>query len=178
MTNKHVAFLRGVNVGKRPVKKHELIEVFDGLGFGRPQTFLASGNILFESESPTVASEIEKALVSFFGFEIGVVLRSIEELQRLAQSQPFADYEGIADIKLYLSMAAGPIGDRLEGISSVAGDFDLLDIREYDYFTVAFRQENGRYGAGLDQFEKRFRDLTVTTRNWNTIMRILKKAGV
>ena len=178
MIKKHVAFLRGVNVGKRPVKKHELIEVFTGLGLGSPQTFLASGNILFESDSPPVASEIEKALHVFFGFEIGVVLRSVEELNQFVKSRPFADHEGNADIKLYLSMAAGPIGGRLDGVNSVTGDYDLVEIRKCDYFTAAFRQENGRYGAGLDQFEKKFRDLTITTRNWNTIMRILKKAGV
>ncbi len=178
MTNTHVAFLRGVNLGRRTVKKHELIEVFTRLGFGRVETFLASGNVIFDSKSAPDAKKIENALASFFGFEIAVVLRSIKELDQLAQSQPFAAYEGDADTKLYVSMAAGPIGGRLEGISSVAGDFDLVQIRERDYFTAAFRQESGRFGSGLDQLEKRFRDLSITMRNWNTIMRILKKASV
>lgn len=177
MTNKYVAFLRGVNLGRRTVKKHELIEVFARMGFGRVETFLASGNVLFESQDTPDAEKIESALGAFFGFDIAVVLRSMEELNQFAQNQPFAAYEGTSDTKLYVTMAAAPIGGRLEGVSGVAGDFDLVDICERDYFTAAFRQEDGRFGSGLDQLEKRFKGLSITTRNWNTIMRILKKTS-
>jgi uncharacterized protein (DUF1697 family) len=97
------------------------------------------------------------------------------EVNALIASVPFASYQGQENIKLYISMAAGPIGDRLDNIVGVAGDFELVDVRERDYFSVAFKQESGRFGAGLNALEKRFKGLLITTRNWNTLLRIAKK---
>ena len=172
-----MAFLRGVNLGKRTVKKEDLIAAFSAVGATGIQTVLASGNVLFKSATPPNVSELEVGLAKRFGFDIGVVLRSMAEVNALIASDPFASYLGQGDLKLYISMAAAPIGDRLDGITGVAGDFDLVDIRARDYFTVAFKQESGRFGAGRDVLEKRFKGFLITTRNWNTLLRIANKDG-
>jgi uncharacterized protein (DUF1697 family) len=56
---KYVAFLRGVNLGKRTVKKEELMAAFSAMGATGVQTVLASGNVLFEYASPPMVSELE-----------------------------------------------------------------------------------------------------------------------
>lgn len=173
----YAAFLRGVNVGRRTVKKDELIAAFSSMGANSVQTILASGNVLFQSSTPPVVSDLEGGLAHRFGFEIGIVLRSMLEIKTLIDADPFAACKGKSDVKLYVGMASGPIGDRLDGIKSVAGDFDLVGISNCDYFAVAFKQQGGRFGAGLDALEKRFKDLLITTRNWNTLLRIAKKAA-
>ncbi len=173
----YIAFLRSINVGGRNVKMDRLRLAFKNLGFANAQTVLASGNVVFQSPAPVEPEALQGGLRAAFDMKIGVVVRSLAELKALVERDPFAAYQASDDTKFYLGMAAGPIGDRLEGITSVAGDFDLVSVDDQDYFCVAFRQRTGRYGAGLDQLEKRFKDLTVTTRNWNTIARIIDKAG-
>jgi uncharacterized protein (DUF1697 family) len=46
--NKHIAFLRAINVGGHTVKMDTLRQLFESLGFTNVETFLASGNVIFE----------------------------------------------------------------------------------------------------------------------------------
>ena len=43
------AFLRAINVGRRTVRMERLREEFTALGFSAVETFIASGNVTFES---------------------------------------------------------------------------------------------------------------------------------
>jgi len=174
---KYVAFLRGVNLGRRNVKKEALIACFADMGLNAARTVLASGNVIFQSSTPPVAAKLEAGLVKRFGFEIGVVVRSLGELGEMISSTPFAEYQDLENMKFYVTLAAGPIADRLDRVTSVKGDFDLVRIDNTEFFSAAYRQENGRFGAGLDVLVKSFKGLLITTRNWNTIGRIIKTAG-
>lgn len=174
--SKYVAFLRGINLGKRNVKMDELRKAFADLGLENAQTLIASGNVLFDSaKSPDVA-KIEKGLENHFGFAIGTVIRSIVQLQDLIDSAPFADYDPELDVKYYVSFAAGPIGGRLDEAASVPDDFDLVRVDDKEFFAVAYRKPDGRYGSSMIVLEKRFKDLTITSRNWNTVQRMVAKA--
>ncbi len=172
----YVAFLRSINVGSRNIKMDELRLAFAKLGFAQSQTVLASGNVIFRSPPLPDIKALESGLREIFSINIGVMVRSLAELDAMVEQDPFSACMASRDSKFYLTMAAGSIAGRLDGITGVAGDFDLVRVAEKDYFTVAFRQETGRFGAGLNKLEKCFKDLTITTRNWNTIARIIKKA--
>jgi uncharacterized protein (DUF1697 family) len=79
---RYVALLRAVNVGGRTVKMDALRAVFCDLGFCNVETFIASGNVLFEaSGKPAVLeSRIETALNQALGFAIDTFLRTGPEL--------------------------------------------------------------------------------------------------
>jgi uncharacterized protein (DUF1697 family) len=66
-----IAFLRAINVGGgRTVKMQSLREVFESLGFSRVATFIASGNVVFETttkKTKTLESKIERALKEALG---------------------------------------------------------------------------------------------------------------
>lgn len=173
----NVAFLRSINVGGRTIKMDELRLAFTKLGFPNSQTVLASGNVIFHSSGLVDIKALEAGLKEVFFINIGVVVRSLAELMAMVEQDPFSACIAGRDSKFYLTMAAGLIGGRLDGVTGVAGDFDLVRVAEKDYFSVALRQETGRFGAGLDKLEKCFKDLTITSRNWNTIARIIKKAS-
>ena len=83
---KYVAFLRGVNVGgNKMVKMEDIKKAFEALKFKNVKTLLASGNVLFEiskADETALCAKIAEKLKSVFGFEVGVLVRSIEELQR------------------------------------------------------------------------------------------------
>jgi hypothetical protein len=51
-TTRHVAFLRGINVGGRRVTMAQLCAAFEALGFAEVGTFLASGNVTFSTPDP------------------------------------------------------------------------------------------------------------------------------
>lgn len=88
----YVAFLRGMNLGRRRVKNEELCECFEDMGFERVSAFLASGNVLFRStgkSSSTLEVLIEKGLKEWFSYEVRTFVRSAGEVSAAASHSPF-----------------------------------------------------------------------------------------
>lgn len=169
---RHVAFLRGVNLGKRSVKSADLKAAFEGMGFGQVRTLLASGNVIFEAEPAAVQqTAIESALEAAFGFAIGTVLRTGDAIAAMIASAPFAHVPEDADVKRYVMLFdVAPVPRPT--LVGVPGDFDVTRIDDKDIYLLAYRLENGRYGEGMDTIEKQLgKGPLVTTRNWNTIIK-------
>ena len=176
MSEQYVAFLRGINLGRRNIKMDQLCQVFADLGQRNVRSVIASGNIVFESGKPPSPDDTSAALFSRFEFEVGTIIRSITELKHMVGLQPFGDRQSDADTKLYLTLCAQNIGNTLEAVQNTAGDFEIVRVQEKEYFTRAFRQPNGRFGAGMDKLEHLFKNNIITTRNWNTVQQIIEKA--
>jgi uncharacterized protein (DUF1697 family) len=81
---RYVAFLRGINVGKRIAKMGEVEAVFEELGFDDVATFRQSGNVVFETntEPAKVVAKIEAKLRDRLGYDVPVFLRTFGFLQR------------------------------------------------------------------------------------------------
>lgn len=91
-TQTQIAFLRAVNVGgtgKLPMS--DLKSICEELGFERVKTYIASGNVLFQT--PLSADEckqrLEQGLLKYAGKAVGVFVRSPNELQALLNNNPF-----------------------------------------------------------------------------------------
>jgi uncharacterized protein (DUF1697 family) len=90
---RYVAFLRGMNLGKRRIKNEELRAEFEALGFADVACFRASGNVIFgvegrESEG-ALTKTIEAGLGDALGYEVPVFLRSAAEVAAIAAQEPF-----------------------------------------------------------------------------------------
>ena len=86
------AFLRAINVGGRNIAMAELRRVFEGLGFKEVETFIASGNVVFQSDASELRGlelTIEDRLRGALGYEVSTFLRTEEELAALARYEPF-----------------------------------------------------------------------------------------
>ena len=84
-----LAFLRGVNLGRRSVKSADLVKAFGGMGLTGARTLIASGNVTFEGgDEAGLQQRIESGLKAAFGFEIGTVLRTREALRRMVDPIP------------------------------------------------------------------------------------------
>ena len=59
--SKYIAFLRAINVGGHTVKMDVLRQLFESLGFANVETFIASGNVIFESKAGNVKA-LEKKI--------------------------------------------------------------------------------------------------------------------
>ena len=89
---RYIAFLRAINVGGHVVKMDRLRRLFEQLGFSSVETFIASGNVIFESASTAAAAhekKIVKLLGESLGFDVATFLRSDVELDRIAGHRPF-----------------------------------------------------------------------------------------
>jgi uncharacterized protein (DUF1697 family) len=97
----HLAFLRAINVGGHTVKMDALHALFEALGYANVSTFIASGNVIFEStvDPPALEAQIEAHLERELGYEVATFIRSPAEVAatvRYASSIPAVDSEADA----------------------------------------------------------------------------------
>ena len=173
---RYAAFLRGVNLGKRTVKSAELKAAFEAMGFENVKTLLASGNVLFDARpGKGLKDQIEAGLERQFGFAVGTVLRTLDELEAMAAADPFGRAEG-DDAKLYVMLFAEPLPAAFKP-KRVPGDFDVPKLTERELFLVLWRKPDGTYAGnsgGLVALEKQMpKGTLVTSRNWNTILKAI-----
>jgi uncharacterized protein (DUF1697 family) len=88
---RYCAFLRAINVGGRVVKMDRLRAIFESLGLKNVETFIASGNAIFDSRAnpASLDKKIEAALKRELGYEVETFLRTAEELAAIAKYVPF-----------------------------------------------------------------------------------------
>ncbi len=89
---KFIAFLRAINVGGHTVKMDDLRRHFVSLGFANVETFIASGNVLFETNSKDIRgleTKIEAKLRGELGYDVATFLRTDAELEAVAAYNPF-----------------------------------------------------------------------------------------
>ncbi len=88
----YFAFLRGMNLGKRNVKMDELRAIFAELKLENVRSYIASGNIIFdtkEKDEKKLTAKIEKHLKERLSYDVKVMLRSQAELSALLKNNPF-----------------------------------------------------------------------------------------
>tara|TARA_R110002126_G_scaffold277560_3_gene423594 strand:+ start:38290 stop:38832 length:543 start_codon:yes stop_codon:yes gene_type:complete len=89
---KYIILLRGINVsGKNKILMADLRDLLKNLGFLNVQTYIQSGNIILESDKSKIAvcEIINKGILSKFGFDIPVIVRTISEWKKAIENYPF-----------------------------------------------------------------------------------------
>ena len=93
---RHIALLRGINVGgHRKVPMAELREMAAELGLADVRTYVASGNLVFDSaDGAGLEARLEQAIRQRFGFPVDVVLRSAAQWQAYVRANPMMEESG------------------------------------------------------------------------------------
>jgi uncharacterized protein (DUF1697 family) len=172
---RYAAFLRGVNLGKRTVKSAELKAAFEAIGFTNVKALLASGNVLFDTKSAKgLKAKIEAGLKEQFGFAIGIVLRSVDELKAMVASDPYRGVVASDDANLHVTLFDEPIPAGFTQ-KPVKDDFDVPTITDREIFLTMYRKPDGTYlgNSSLDTEKRLPKGTLVTTRNWNTILKAI-----
>jgi uncharacterized protein (DUF1697 family) len=89
-----IALLRGINLGPhRRIAMPVLRETIASAGFDDVRTYVQSGNVVLASDAPPdqVERELERLIAERFGFEVGVVVRTGEELEQVIKRNPLGD---------------------------------------------------------------------------------------
>jgi len=88
---RYIAFLRAINVGGHVVKMDALRGLFESLGFLNVETFIASGNVLFETNlNSDLEKKIESKLREALGYDVATFIRTDAELKAAANYEAFA----------------------------------------------------------------------------------------
>lgn len=174
-----LAFLRGINLGKRQVKMAELRACLEAAGFAAVKTVVASGNVRFEAEgtAEAIKTQLETLIEAQFGFKVGVVLRSQAEMAAMLEQHPFGRLDPKADFTRHVLMFDKPLP---EGISleDRPGHTEILRIDPREIYVVGYRQPDGRYTEGVEDVLKPLyarlgKGGLDTMRNWNTMEKML-----
>ncbi|WP_371367337.1 DUF1697 domain-containing protein [Sporomusa rhizae] len=162
-----IGLLRGINVGgHRRIKMADLKRLLENLGLHEVQTYIQSGNVLFESEHDVslLGQQIQQEIQAVFGFDVPVILRTAAELDRLIENSPFAVMPGLN----VAFLAAKPTQEAVhELVSYDAGD-DKFSISDMDIY-VLYQGDVRKSLLTTNFFEKKLK-VSLTVRNWNTII--------
>lgn len=173
---RYIAFLRGINVGgKKVIKMADLDNIFTGAGYESVRTFIQSGNVLFDAEPDDIfrmQSAVEKILEQNLGYKVNAILFPHHEMLAMHESNPFSEYEISKKIKLYVSLLSKePSVDLALPVCSPKKDLELIGAEGRKVFVIS-REINGSFGFP-NNFVEDVTGIISTTRNWNTIGRIL-----
>jgi uncharacterized protein (DUF1697 family) len=173
MNTTYAAFLRGINVGGKMVKMATLREMFENLGYIEVKTLLNSGNVVFTAKNNGKLREtIEKNLEKTFGFPIDTIVRNMEEIKTLISSDPFKGITVTPKTRLYITFLANPSTSTLKiPYESPEKDFRILQVTDTEICSVLDLSLGTGTTDAMNIIEKEF-GKKVTTRNWNTILKI------
>lgn len=171
------AFLRAINVGGRTVKMEQLRREFELLGFSGVETFIASGNVIFEAPAGNeerLRTKIESHLREALGYEVATFIRSQDELRQIAGYRPFPGPEmdrAHSILVAFLSTPPDPVATK--NLIACRGERDDFQIQNREvYWLCRTRLSDSMFsGARLEKIVGR----PATTRNMTTIKRLVAR---
>jgi len=141
-----IAFLRAINVGGHTVKMDHLRRLFESLGFAGVETFIASGNVVFETTSKnakTLERRIENRLREALGFEVATFLRTDAELAAIANYKPFRQSDLDAAAALNVAFLADKLDDKLkQKLMALRTDIDDFHVHEREIYWLCRKKQS------------------------------------
>lgn len=173
----YIAFLRGINVGTHKVTMAELRGLFEQLGLRNVRSYIASGNIFFETDSrdrQTLQHDIENQLKQALGYEVPTFLREIVEIEAIVARNPFKNIELTAGERFCVLFTDAPLDESLVlPMHSSKNDMDIVAINTHEAFVV-WHIVNGRPPSGT--FAASVIPPKNTSRFYHTLVKILAAA--
>jgi uncharacterized protein (DUF1697 family) len=172
-----IAFLRAINVGGHTVKMDHLRRLFEALEFSNVETFIASGNVIFDASTKnaqTLEKQIESHLRQSLGYEVATFIRSPAELAAVARHQPFAAELEAEGHSLYIAfLPAKPSSEAQRKLLAFRTEIDDFHIHEREIYWLARKRmsESAFSGALLEKTI----GLPATMRNVTTVKKLAAK---
>ena len=164
-----IVLLRAVNVGgtgKLPMA--DLKAMCADAGFSKVQTYIASGNVVFETKmAPAkIKAALEARLERFAGKPVGVHIRTVEEMKAILESNPFPKAAPNRTVAIFLDSA--PAARALDEVQGLRDEEVRLGMREVYVY----------YGGGMADSRLRIPAAKAgTARNMNTVAKLVELAS-
>jgi len=175
---RHVALLRGINVGGRnklPMK--DLAAIFTDLGCADVRTYIQSGNVVYAP--PAGASHPRPDLVSApiaarVGLQVPVLTRTASELADALANNPFLTPDADPKALHVLFLAHTPTEDQVADLDPDRSPGDRFEVRGREVYTHCPN------GVARTKLTNVWFDRVLTTastgRNWRTVTRLAEMA--
>ncbi|MCH7410234.1 DUF1697 domain-containing protein [Belliella sp. DSM 111904] len=173
----YISILRGINVsGKNLIKMDSLKKLFLRINFENIQTYLQSGNVIFNTNQEDIKvleTSISNEIKTEFGYEVPVIVISIDELSDIISKNPFAKIMDNSFLHVTF-LAYEPENFEIALLTEkLEADEALIQYRR----TIFLYLPNGYGKTKLNNnFIENKLKITATTRNWKTTNEILKIA--
>jgi uncharacterized protein (DUF1697 family) len=146
----------------------DLKSICEEAGFARVETYIASGNVVFESKaaSSNVKAELEARLLEYAGKPVGVVVRTAAEMRAVLKANPFPDAEGRYTYAIFLDRS--PPRDALDHV--VGQSDEKMSLGDREIFV--------HYPSGICRSKLKIPAAkTGTARNMNTAAKLAEMAS-
>jgi uncharacterized protein (DUF1697 family) len=170
--SRFVGLLRAVNVGgKNKIKMAELRKAMSESGLDNPQTYIQSGNLLFDSNKTPrqLEAKIAKLILSEFGHDVPVMVRDLSFIRKIVSRNPFQNLDASFLHAMILESKPKPAD-----VNMIA-DLDFGDDRfQVSSDLIYIYCPNGYSNTKLTNrfFESKLK-IASTTRNWRTINKLI-----
>jgi uncharacterized protein (DUF1697 family) len=169
-----IALLRGINVsGRNMIPMPELRSLCAELGWEAIQSYIQSGNLVFQAESTPakLETELERAIERRFGFSIHIIVRAAAVWPDYVQDNPYPDASQSEPNAVMLALSkAAPKADAVEKLQERAtGGERIVQVRDALWLHFAAGMAKTKLSPALLD---RLVGSPVTMRNWRTVRKL------
>jgi uncharacterized protein (DUF1697 family) len=175
--NRYIAFLRAINVGGyRKIKMENLRNMFEEMGFENVQTYIQSGNVVFDSDKSDtmiLSKSIEKKIESEFGHDVPVMIRTSKVLEKLINENPF-DGKNEDPFRLYVTFFLEPPSpQKQKELIDLSSNIEKFDFVDGDLFSLIDKKTDQKVNFSNGYVEKII-GIPGTGRNWRTVNKMVE----
>ncbi|RAJ06665.1 uncharacterized protein (DUF1697 family) [Chitinophaga skermanii] len=177
-TYKYIAFLRAINVGGRTVKMDALKQLFVDMGCFHIITYIQSGNLIFdttEKNAAVLTKKIETYLLAQLGYEVITVLKQPAELASIINQHPFLDINNETHTQYVMLLNTMPNAAQINSVMEKSTDIDTYKIIG-DVVHIRCHKAPGIKNLFSNMALEKLMKIGGTTRNWNTMNKLLALA--
>ena len=171
---RYIAFLRAINVGGTTIiKMSDLKKMFESFQLKNVQTYIQTGNVIFESEeedSSTLEEQIERQLEKASGKRIRLFVRTIREVLAIARDCPFSPQDG--QVVHVAILERKPERKNIEALISLCSEADDFAVDGKQAYNLRRDRERSVFS---NNFIERVLSVSATTRNLTTIKKLVEK---
>jgi len=125
------------------------------------------------TNSAALSKKIERTLQQALGYEVTIILRTIAELEALVRRDPFKKIKTGDQVMLFVVFLSNQTKPTPKlPLISIKENLELFEIKDGAAFIVSRRKQNGWFGFPNAFVEKEL-GVVGTTRNWNTVNKIV-----
>ena len=177
--SKHITFLRAINVGGHTVKMEVLRQLFETIGFTNVETFIASGNVIFDTKAghiEALENKIETCLRELLGYEITAFIRTDMEVAEIAAYKPFPQSQLDAAAALNIGFLASPLDDSaIQKLMSLRTEMDDFHVHGREIYWLCKKKQSDSKISNV-VIEKALGGKS-TLRGINTVNKLAEKYG-
>ena len=169
----YIALLRGINVsGQKKIPMAELRELLSKSGLQNVQTYIQSGNVIFQSAEENIQKlelKIHDAIKKHFGFEVPILIKAPKDLQRIFNECPFPESQ--KENSYFTMLYTTPYKVLIEEASKTSYPNEVFIITNdciYFHCSVGY----GKAKCNNNFFERKLK-VTATARNYKTMVKLL-----